>query len=192
MSSIVDEIQDLYKGRGRARYSEAVSQLEHALQCAQLAKQEDGRAALIAASLLHDIGHMLHRFGEDPASRGIDDRHEQIGAGWLRRYFGPDVSEPVRLHVEAKRYLCAVSPDYYDLLSPASIRSLELQGGPLSSEEVRAFRSSGYANDAIALRRWDDRAKVPDFTTPDFSQFRPHLAEMEQLHTDGAARNADS
>ena len=175
MTGIVDEIEAVFEEHGRARYSESVSQLEHALQCAQLAEQEDGRPALIAAALLHDIGHMLHKFGNNPAERGIDDRHEDIGAGWLERYFGTDVSEPVRLHVDAKRYLCAVSPEYNDTLSPASVRSLALQGGPLRGEEISEFASGGYADDAVALRRWDDRAKVRDLKTPGFVHFRPIL-----------------
>ncbi len=179
MSEIVNEIEAVFETHGTAKYSEAVSQLEHALQCATLAEQENGRPALIAAALLHDIGHMLHKFGKNPAARGIDDRHEDIGAGWLNRHFGSEVSEPVRLHVDAKRYLCAVSPDYHDILSPASVRSLELQGGPLTSDEVRDFERGGYANDAVALRRWDDRAKVRDLETPGFAHFRPILEGLE-------------
>ena len=181
MSDILDEIETIFEQHGNDRYSEAVSQLAHALQCARLAERESGRPALIAASLLHDIGHMLQKFGRNAAERGIDDRHEDIGAGWLNLHFGPPVSKPVRLHVDAKRYLCAVSPDYLGVLSPASTRSLEQQGGPLAAADVRAFESSGYAEDAVALRRWDDRAKVRDLKTPDLSHFRSYLEE--QLRT---------
>ncbi len=94
------------------------------------------------ASLLHDVGHMIHRLGEDPAGRGIDDVHEELGAAWLAERFGPEVSEPVRLHVAAKRYLCTVEPDYFGKLAPDSVRSLELQGGLMSADEVEQFRAN--------------------------------------------------
>src|SRR4051794_31901305 len=137
---IVDEILDLFEKRGSAAYlGESVSQREHALQAAHLAVLEGAPATLVAAALLHDVGHLLSATEDNPAERGVDARHEVSGHAWLARHFGPEVTEPVRLHVMAKRFLCAVHPAYANSLSPASVRSLELQGGPLKPAEVDAF-----------------------------------------------------
>ena len=169
------EIEDMFAARGDNKYSEAVTQREHALQAALQAEQLESSSALITAALLHDIGHMLQRFGPEPAAQGINDKHEDIGAGWLARHFVPDVVEPVRLHVDAKRYLCAVEPDYFATLSPASVRSLELQGGPMSPQEAQAFEAGDHFAAAVALLRWDEDAKVSDATTPDFTHYREHI-----------------
>jgi phosphonate degradation associated HDIG domain protein len=176
--AIVDEIVALYAQKGGARYSEAVTQAEHALQCARLAEAAGGDSALIVAALLHDVGHMLQKVGPDAAARGIDDVHEAIGAGWLARHFGPAVSEPVRLHVAAKRYLCAVEPAYNAILSPASVRSLHLQGGPMSPAEAERFIAGDHHAAAIRLRRWDDEAKIPELSVPGFDHYRPHLSAV--------------
>lgn len=162
----VDRIMDLFEKRGAEAYlGEPVSQQEHALQAAWLAVQEGSSDALVAAALLHDIGHLLG--GEDdPAERGIDGFHEDAGCRWLSRDFGPEVTEPIRLHVAAKRYLCSTEPGYRDSLSAASIRSLGLQGGPFSDGEVRAFEQNPFYRDAVRLRKWDDQAKVPDLSVP--------------------------
>src|SRR5690349_10889305 len=130
---VVDTIAGLFASRGQALYfGEAVSEAEHALQAAHLAEREGAGDDLVAAALLHDIGHLLHGLGEDVADRGVDGRHEVAGHAWLARWFAPAVAEPVRLHVAAKRYLCATDPAYLARLSPASRQSLELQGGPFS------------------------------------------------------------
>lgn len=159
---------DLYSG-------ERVSQLEHALQCAHFAEQAGAADGLIVATLLHDIGHILEG-GEHAAERGIDARHEALGADWLARRFGPEVSQPVRLHVAAKRYLCATDPGYFDRLSPASVRSLALQGGPMSPTEVAAFEADPFATDAVRLRQWDEQGKVVGLKTPELEYFRPRIA----------------
>jgi gamma-butyrobetaine dioxygenase len=117
----------------------------------------------------------LHGHGEDVADRGVDARHEEAGSLWLARYFGPDVTEPARLHVDAKRYLCAHDPVYMASLSPASRQSLELQGGPFSPAEVREFAEQPFARDAIRLRRWDDRAKDPALTVPGLEYYADAL-----------------
>lgn len=162
--------------RGHEQYGpEAVSQLEHALQCAALAEQAGSEPALIAAALLHDLGHLLHDLGEDAAERGIDDRHEYRAMGLLQQLFGSAVAEPVRLHVEAKRYLCAVQTDYWASLSPASQTSLELQGGVFSAEEAQDFIQQPHAQNAARLRAWDDLAKNPDQSTPSLAHFIPVL-----------------
>ena len=133
------ELLDIFVGRATKRYGlSAINQLQHALQAAAHAEAEDAPPATVLASLLHDVGHMIHQLGEDPAARGVDDVHEELGARWLAERFGPAVSEPVRLHVAAKRYLCTVESDYFGKLSPDSVRSLKLQGGLMSADEVEA------------------------------------------------------
>jgi phosphonate degradation associated HDIG domain protein len=173
---IVAELVDLIDGKGHRQYGLShINQRAHALQAALLAEQAGCSAALITASLLHDIGHMVHDLGEDPAARGIDDRHEELGQVYLQQHFGPEVTEPVRLHVAAKRYLCATEADYFARLSSDSVRSLELQGGPMSADEVAAFRAVPHAMDAVQLRRFDEGAKVKGLQTPPTTHFMPHL-----------------
>jgi phosphonate degradation associated HDIG domain protein len=156
---------DLYSG-------ERVSQLEHALQCAHFAQQAGAGDALVVATLVHDVGHILAD-GEHAAERGIDAKHEQSGADFLARHFGPEISEPVRLHVAAKRYLCATDPSYFDRLSAASVRSLALQGGPMSAHEVDEFETNPFAQAAVRLRQWDEQGKIVGMTTPGLEHYRP-------------------
>jgi phosphonate degradation associated HDIG domain protein len=170
--SIISEIEDLFARRGGSLYGgEAVTQQEHALQAAWLAEKSDANATLITASLLHDIGHLLHNLPDSAPDSGINDQHEELGVRWLARHFAAGVTEPVRLHVTAKRYLCAVESDYLAAISPASAQSLELQGGPLSPDEVQSFESSPFLRDAVNLRRWDDEAKKVGLPTPDLAHF---------------------
>jgi gamma-butyrobetaine dioxygenase len=172
---IVDEILDLFAKRGADAYlGEPVSQQEHALQAAHLAVLDGAPAALVAAALLHDVGHLLGG-EENPAEHGVDARHEDAGYAWLEKYFGPEVTESVRLHVRAKRYLCAVEPDYMSALSPASVLSLELQGGPLTTAEVYSFEQNPFARGAVRLRRWDDQAKTPALEVPGLQDYAPIL-----------------
>jgi [1-hydroxy-2-(trimethylamino)ethyl]phosphonate dioxygenase len=176
---VVATIADLLETRGRALYfGEAVTEAEHALQSADLAGADGADDALVVAALLHDIGHLLHWHGEDVADRGIDGRHEEIGCAWLRRWFGPAVAEPVRLHVAAKRYLSVVDRAYTRLLSPASRQSLELQGGPFCAAEVAAFEQLPFFREAVRLRRWDDAAKVPGLEVPGLDHYRPRLEHL--------------
>jgi phosphonate degradation associated HDIG domain protein len=174
--SVIDQVFRLFHERGQSLYfSEAVTEMEHALQCAHLAEQSTAAPELVAAALLHDVGHLLHGLPEDIAVKGVDGRHEEGGAAWLRRFFGPAVVDPVRLHVAAKRYLCAVEPDYNAGLSPASQLSLRLQGGPFTSEEVKRFEQEPWFRSAVAVRRWDDAAKVPDLAVPGLEHYRSCL-----------------
>ena len=160
------ELLSIFTGRATRRYGlSAINQLQHALQAAHHAEAEGCTPATVLASLLHDVGHMIHELGEDPAGRGIDDVHEELGAAWLARHFTPDVVEPVRLHVAAKRYLCAVEADYFGKLSPDSVRSLGLQGGPMSADEIEAFRRHPQHAEAVRLRRYDEAAKDPEART---------------------------
>ncbi len=170
------QLLTVFTGRATRRYGlSAVNQLQHALQAAQQAETDGCTPATVLASLLHDVGHMIHELGEDPASRGIDDVHEELGAAWLAKHFTPDVVEPVRLHVAAKRYLCATESDYFGKLSPDSVRSLELQGGLMSADEVAAFRKLPYYAEAVRLRRYDEGAKDPRASTADFDHFLRHV-----------------
>lgn len=176
MTDVFDEIRRIYATKATGRYGLAdVNQLQHALQAAAMAERNGEPDCLIAAALLHDIGHMVHHLGEDPARDGVDDRHEELGAIWLARHFHADVVEPVRLHVPAKRYLCATEPDYFDRLSEDSVRSLALQGGPMSPEEVDAFDRSPYAGQALRLRRLDEAAKNPMAMTPPLDHFLSYV-----------------
>lgn len=170
------EVRSLFEARGSAWYGgEAISQLEHALQAGTLAEREAAQPALVVAALLHDVGHLLNELPEDAAQEGIDDRHEILAAAWLGRRFGPGVSEPVEMHVDTKRYLCAVDPDYLATLSPASQLSLRVQGGPLTKEEVVAFERRPFFADAVRLRRWDDAAKIVGAETPPLDHFAAQI-----------------
>ncbi len=176
MSITVEAIIDLLESRGDSQYGgEAVTQREHALQAATLAERSQATAALISAALLHDIGHLLHNLPDHAPDDGVDDHHETIAGNFLCKHFPPDVTEPVRLHVEAKRFLCAVEPGYLEQLSQPSVVSLKLQGGPMSPSEVTAFKRSPFAENALRLRKWDDEAKIPDFITPAVAHFEPYL-----------------
>jgi phosphonate degradation associated HDIG domain protein len=172
----VDDVMRLMRSRGgEAYFGEPVSQLEHALQAAWFATQEKSAPALVAAALLHDIGHLLHDLPENVADQGVDTRHEEAGYDWLLARFGSAVAAPVRLHVAAKRYLCGVDPEYYSRLSPASVQSLALQGGPFTEKQAREFERLLWHRDAVNLRRWDDAAKQPGLAVPLLEEYRALL-----------------
>jgi gamma-butyrobetaine dioxygenase len=148
------------------------------LQTAALAQREGASEALIAAALLHDVGHLLHGRDEDIAARGLDGRHEEAGHAWLARHFSPAVTEPIKLHVAAKRYLCTVDRECECRLSPASRRSLELQGGPMGAEETQKFERHEFCREAVRLRRWDDEAKIPGLAVPGLEHYRALLEAL--------------
>jgi len=174
--SRADEIIRLMRQRGgQAYFGEPVSQLEHALQAAWLASRANSSPSLIVAALLHDIGHLFHDLPENAADGGIDTRHEEAGYQWLLARFGPEVAEPVHAHVAAKRYLCRMDPDYLAQLSPASVQSLALQGGPFTAAEVREFEALPWCRQAVQLRRWDDAAKQPGLAVPALDEYRALL-----------------
>jgi phosphonate degradation associated HDIG domain protein len=172
MALSLADIERLFGDHGHIEYGgEGVTQLEHALQAADLAERDGAPDALVTAAFLHDLGHLLNLQGDTPTARGIDDQHQYFSIPFLRPLFGREVIEPIRLHVDAKRALCALEPPYHDALSEDSKRSLRLQGGVFTPEETHAFMAKPYAREAIRVRRWDDRAKVPGAATPPIAHF---------------------
>jgi phosphonate degradation associated HDIG domain protein len=177
MALSLDDIRSLFAQHGAISYSgEPVSQLEHALQSGALAEEEGATDELTAAAFLHDLGHLLNLRGETPTARGIDDLHQYFALPFLRPVLPAAVLEPIRLHVDAKRCLCAIDATYFGKLSADSVRSLALQGGVFSDEEAQAFLQQPYAQDALRLRRWDDLAKIAGKATPDIEHFL-HVVE---------------
>lgn len=174
----IDQILEFYALRGAEHYGEDVSQSEHAEQCAYHARLDGAGDELIAAALLHDIGHLLQKQGADAADRGIDTHHERIGAGFLARGFSPAVTEPVALHVHAKRFLATTEPGYIDRLSAASLQSLQLQGGPMSAAECDAFRANPYHQAALKLRGYDEMGKVVGAAPAPLASYEPLLRTL--------------
>jgi gamma-butyrobetaine dioxygenase len=172
MSELVGRMREMFEGEGLRDYlGEDVSMAQHMLQAAGLARAAGAAEHLVVAALVHDIGHFTGVISGRELMAGKENHHDDAGADWLAGWFGPEVTEPVRLHVAAKRYLCAVDPAYVGALSEASVYTLKLQGGPMSDAERKAFEGSPYFSDAVALRRWDDMAKDANAATPAFDDF---------------------
>lgn len=179
----LDDIEQLYFSRGGLHYGEGVTQIEHALQCAELAEGQGASESLVVAALLHDIGHLFEK-EEAVADGKFDDRHEAIGAKALAGLFPEAVWRPVALHVAAKRYLCFIEPQYWAGLSEASKKSLELQGGTFSQEQAQAFERAPYWQEAVLLRRFDDMGKLDEMSGRCFADFLPM---MRKLRAEAAA-----
>jgi phosphonate degradation associated HDIG domain protein len=171
LSSVDDVFALLVSEGGEAYFGEPVTVLEHCLQTAWFV-QSEGDQALIVAALLHDLGHLLHTEGEDAAMRGLDTQHEELGVAALGTHLPASVLDPIRMHVAAKRYLCFAEPDYLAALSPSSVESLALQGGPMNANEAEAFLALPHAHQALALRRADDAAKVRGLEIPHLDTYR--------------------
>ncbi len=171
-------IQLMAKCGGESYFGEPVTVLEHCLQAAFFAERASSENALVIAALLHDIGHLLHQEGEDAAEGGIDTRHEELAERVLSAHLPQAVTEPIRLHVAAKRYLCFADPAYAQALSPSSQLSLQLQGGPMSPKDAELFRGGPFARQAVALRLWDDEAKIPNLPVPPLEDFIPRLRTL--------------
>jgi phosphonate degradation associated HDIG domain protein len=168
--NVSDEILAIYQQCGSSAYfGESVSMTEHALQAAFFARTAGAPPGLIVAALLHDIGHLVD---DVPSDWTIDAHHEQVGSRWLARRFRPEVSEPVRLHVPAKRYLLATDTEYFAKLSPASVITLTLQGGPMAAHEVAKFETELFYKEAVRVRQWDDQGKVAGLKTPGLRDYR--------------------
>jgi [1-hydroxy-2-(trimethylamino)ethyl]phosphonate dioxygenase len=179
IASVDDVFRILQRGGSSAYFGEPVSVLEHCLQTAWLVQRNAWHSeALIAAALLHDIGHLLHNQGEDAAQRGVDTGHEQLAREALAAHFPDAVLEPIRLHVAAKRYLCFANPDYLAALSPASVESLRLQGGAMTATAAELFLAGAHAQSALALRAADDAAKIPGIEVPGLSTYRALITHL--------------
>ncbi len=174
----VDDIFDVFHERGNRHYGENVSELEHALQTAEFARQYGEPDSLVVACLLHDYGHMLHDLGEDIARKGVDARHEELGAVLLADAFSEEILEPIRQHVASKRYLCWKEAHYLAGLSESSRRSLELQGGPMSDQEARDFEDLPHFESCVRLRRYDDMGKVSGMVTASLESYRPMIQKF--------------
>lgn len=177
--TMIETIADIFERRGAHSYlGEQVTMSQHMLQAAQQADRAGATADLIVAALLHDIGHYIHEFPEEAFDTGIDKRHDTAGARFLGPFFPASVTEPVRLHVAAKRYLCAVDPAYAGRLSPASVHTLSLQGGPMSREEIAAFEAEPFHAAALRVRAWDEAAKVKGAVAAPFVHYVPLLRRL--------------
>ena len=175
----VDEVLDLFQAHGTDHYDEDITQIDHALQTAALAQANGAPPSLVAAALLHDVGHLLDVASHGGRStRSLDLDHEAVGARYLSALFPPSVTGPIALHVRAKRYRCAVDPEYHSALSAGSAASLVLQGGPMGSAEVASFESNPASADAILLRQWDDGGKVEGLIMEPLESFRDLLENL--------------
>jgi phosphonate degradation associated HDIG domain protein len=171
--SLTDEILAIFQRRGaEVYYGESISMAEHSLQAAYFAQTVAAPPGLIVAALLHDIGHLVEEVPSDLKDWIEDAHHERVGGRWLALRFRPEVSEPVRLHVPAKRYLLATDAQYFAKLSPASVITLKLQGGPMAAHEVAQFETEPFYKDAVRIRQWDDQGKVAGLKTPGLGDYR--------------------
>ena len=177
--NIVNYIEDIFDRRGAESYlGEDVTMSQHMLQAAQCAEKSGADDSLIVAALLHDIGHYKNEIPETALAKGKNNYHEEAGANFLEDYFPISVVEPIRQHVAAKRYLCAVQSDYLERLSAASIHTLNLQGGPMNKEEVKEFEKNDYLEQCVKLRYWDEDAKDPERVHRAFSYYRPLVESL--------------
>jgi [1-hydroxy-2-(trimethylamino)ethyl]phosphonate dioxygenase len=177
--SVVAEILAIYGSRGGAAYlGERVTTTEHGLQTAHFAQIEAAPDALVVAALLHDIGHLLESVPDAIEDWRSDAHHEEIGARWLSQRFPASVAEPVRLHVRAKRYLCATDPRYRRMLSAASVHTLGLQGGPMPPQDVSRFEAERFWQEAVRVRRWDDQGKVAGLKTAPLETYAPLIERL--------------
>jgi gamma-butyrobetaine dioxygenase len=175
-NDVVERILDLFADRGAREYmGEAVSMAQHMEQTAACAVADGAPSNLVVAALLHDIGHFIGEHPIEALENGVDNRHEHAAADYLRQHFPPAVTEPIRLHVAAKRYLCATDAEYLVRLSPASVDSLAVQGGPMNAAEIEGFESNPYHREAVRLRRYDDDGKVAGLTIKPVSGYRKLL-----------------
>ena len=182
-NNIVEHLSDIFEHCGAEEYlGEPVTMAQHMLQGASLAVQQGMSDAVVAGALLHDIGHFTSEFGTFAMTDTHDRQHEVFGAKVLTPFFPEKVTQCVRHHVSAKRYLCATQPDYFDKLSPASVHSLLLQGGPMSNEEVAEFAANPHLEDIIQIRLLDDAGKVADMETYDFTYFKSMLQTLVDQH----------
>jgi phosphonate degradation associated HDIG domain protein len=176
---VTEEISAIFAKRGSGAYfGESVSMTEHALQAAHFAQAAAAPPSLVIAALLHDVGHLVEDVPDDLADWIEDARHEEIGSRWLAARFPPEISEPVRLHVPAKRYLCATDTHYFSKLSPASVVTLKLQGGPMMAFEIAQFETERYYKEAVQVRQWDDQGKIAGLVTSSIADYGALIEEL--------------
>ena len=182
--SVLETIEKTFNKRGKESYGiEPVTQLQHALQCALMAEEAQATNAQVVASLLHDIGHIMHDDDlPDADTENYDDRHEEKAYEWLLENFGAAVADPVRLHVNAKRYLCTIDQDYEKKLTPTSYKSFLDQGGYMGEEELNQFKREPFYQEAVQLRIWDDLAKDSEKVTPDLNHYLPTIAACLKIN----------
>jgi phosphonate degradation associated HDIG domain protein len=173
-ATVLDEIEVLFDAQGHETYGEGVSIAEHSLQTAALGLAETDGSALVVAALLHDIGHLIELRDDEFGYH----KHDQSGGIWLASRFPAVVSEPVRLHVAAKRYLCMIEPGYFERLSMPSKYSLTKQGGPMTSDEAAGFARQPFIDSAVRLRRWDDGGKIAGMVVPPLDSYRRMIATL--------------
>lgn len=177
--TVVEFLLDLFARRGAEEYiGEAVSMAEHMEQTAACAVADGAPNSLVVAALLHDIGHFVCDFAIDAMDHGINNLHEQAGAAFLQRYYPASITEPIRLHVDAKRYLCAIDASYTNTLSAASIESLRLQGGPMNAAQIKQFQANSHSQDAVQVRRYDDDGKIAGLNIKPITSYREKLESM--------------
>jgi phosphonate degradation associated HDIG domain protein len=187
-SKVINHILNAFRQRGDEKYAdEGVSQAQHALQTAMLARSHQAPDSLVVAALLHDLGHILSDQDlPESCHENLDDKHEELGFAFLTQHFDAEITDPIRMHVAAKRYLCTIEPDYRQRLSPTSLKSYFDQGGEMNVAEKLAFESEPHFSAAVRLRRWDDLAKDPNATTPDIEFFVPMLEQLVRPTTKAA------
>lgn len=182
-SNIVDFLEGIFERRGGEEYlGEPVTMAEHMLQGAYFAAQANEPEDIIVATLLHDVGHFTSEFGTFSMDDAHDKHHEHAGAEVLERFFPTLVTDCVRFHVDAKRYLCATDAQYFSKLSEASVHSLNLQGGPMNPVEVAAFEENANVQSIVAVRRYDDQGKIANFEIPPFTHYRPMVQRVIDTH----------
>ncbi len=183
-ATIVDFLADIFARRGGEEYlGEPVTMAQHMLQAACVAEQAGQSEEVIVAALLHDIGHFTSEFGTYSPDDTEDRHHEDAGGDVLAPFFPPRVVDCVRHHVAAKRYLCATRPEYFNKLSPASVHTLSLQGGPMQAHEVAAFERNPHLKDIIKVRVYDEAGKHAGISTPTFAHYAPMLQRVVDAHS---------
>ena len=176
---IIDFILNLFAQSGAREYmGEAVTMSQHMEQSAACAVADGAPDSLVIAALLHDIGHFVGEHPIEALENGIDNIHEEVGANYLEPIFPTSITEPIRLHVAAKRYLCATDKNYFDQLSDASVNSLEVQGGPMNPAEITQFETSPYHQQAVKLRLYDDNGKVAGLEIKPVTEYRATLEAL--------------
>jgi predicted HD phosphohydrolase len=179
INQFITKLFNWIKDEGRTKYDESVTQLDHSIQTAMLARKYNAKSSLVVASLLHDIGHIILNENDLKVDfLHLDLNHEIVGAKWLEKVFPESVTEPIKLHVPAKRYLCTIDKNYYKKLSFSSKKSFNLQGGIMNNEEENEFLNNNYYMDALKLRKWDEKAKKKNMTMLPINDFKKDILSV--------------